>query len=142
MIIDTAALPAYRGQVAMVDGGFDPLHAGHIGYFRAASELGVPVLCNLAPDHYVARKHPPLLTQQERATVIEAIRYIDIVHLSETTTEEALRTLQPRFYVKGADWRDRLPAEQVELCAAHGIDVVYLDTVTASSSAILARYAG
>ena len=34
----------------MVDGGFDPLHEGHIAYFAAAAELGVPVLCNLASE--------------------------------------------------------------------------------------------
>jgi cytidyltransferase-like protein len=142
MIVDTAALPEYAGRVAMVDGGFDPLHAGHVGYFRAAAALGAPVLCNLASDEYVARKHPPLLTQRERATVIDSIRYIDYVHLSRSTTEDALRTLRPRFYVKGLDWEGKLPSDQLSLCAEHGIEIVYLDTVTASSSAILARYAG
>jgi cytidyltransferase-like protein len=142
MIVTTAQLAEHSGRVAMVDGGFDPLHAGHIEYFRAAAALGAPVLCNLASDRYVERKHRPLLTQPERATVIDAIRYIDYVYCSQTTTEDVLRSLRPRFYVKGADWRDRLPAEQVEICAEHGIEVVYLDTVTNSSSAILARFAG
>jgi nicotinic acid mononucleotide adenylyltransferase len=41
------ALKEYRGRVAMVDGAFDPLHRGHIEYFRAAAELGLPLLCNL-----------------------------------------------------------------------------------------------
>lgn len=142
MILTTEQLAEHRGAVAMVDGGFDPLHAGHIGYFRAAASLGVPVLCNLASDRYVARKHPPLLTQDERSVVIDAIRWIDYVHCSETTTEDVLRTLGPRYYVKGADWRDRLPEEQLEICARAGTEIVYLDTVTHSSTAILARYAG
>ena len=75
----------------MVDGGFDPLHAGHVAYFRAAAELGVPVLCNVSGDHYVATKHAPLLPEDERAAVIAAIRYVDHVHVSQTTTEEVLR---------------------------------------------------
>ncbi len=140
MIVTTEQLAPFRGQVAMVDGGFDPLHAGHVAYFRGAAALGAPVVCNLAPDAYVARKHRPLLAQRDRAAVIDAIRWIDLVHLSQGSTEAALRALAPRFYVKGADWRDRLPAEQLEICAGQGTEVVYLDTVLASSTALLTAW--
>jgi cytidyltransferase-like protein len=142
VIVATAQLPAYAGRVSMVDGGFDPLHPGHVAYFRAAADLGAPVLCNVSPDAWVARKHRPLLTQDERAAIIDAIRHVDYVHLSAGTTEDVLRALRPRYYVKGADWRDRLPAEQVEICRAAGTDIVYLDTVIASSTAILERWRG
>jgi len=142
VILRTDQLGPFRGTVAMVDGGFDPLHAGHVAYFRGAAALGAPVLCNLAPDAYVARKHRPLLPQAERAAVIDAIRWIDLVHLSQGSTEDALRALAPRLYVKGADWRGRLPAEQLEICAAQGTEVVYLDTVLGSSSALLAAWSG
>ena len=50
-------------RVAMVDGAFDPLHHGHIEYFKAARGLGVPLLCNVASDRYVRTKHPPLLPE-------------------------------------------------------------------------------
>jgi hypothetical protein len=42
VILDFDQLAAYRGTVAMVDGAFDPLHRGHIEYFRAARERGLP----------------------------------------------------------------------------------------------------
>ena len=140
MILTTEQLAPFRGAVAMVDGGFDPLHPGHIAYFREAARLGAPVLCNVAPDAWVARKHRPLLTQAERGALIDAIRHVDLVHLARGRTEDVLRALQPRFYVKGADWRGRLPAEQTEICAGQGTEVVFLDTVTASSTALLARF--
>lgn len=141
MIVSTPELEEHRGTVAMVDGGFDPLHAGHIAYFKAAAALGAPLLLNLASDEYVARKHPPFLLQVERAAVLDAIRWIDFVHLSQTTTAEVLGLLEPRYYVKGADWEGRLPADEARLCAERGIEVVYLDTVLNSSTAILERYA-
>ena len=124
----------------MVDGGFDPIHPGHVEYLREASALGAPVLCNVSSDAWVSRKHPPLLALEERAAVIDAIRYVDYTHLSSGTTAEVLRLLRPRFYVKGADWRDRLPAEEVELCALQGTEVVFLDTILDSSTDILRRY--
>jgi bifunctional ADP-heptose synthase (sugar kinase/adenylyltransferase) len=140
MIVQTDELPGLAGTVAMVDGGFDPLHRGHVAYFRAASELGAPVLCNVAPDSWVAAKHPPLLSQADRGAVIDAIRYISYVHLADRATVEILSALRPRYYVKGSDWRGRLPVRELKLCAANQIEIVYLDTVLDSSTAILRRY--
>jgi cytidyltransferase-like protein len=142
MILSFDQLATYRHQVAMVDGAFDPLHHGHIAYFKAARDLGVPVLCNVASDRYVRTKHRPLLTETQRATVIDAIRYIDYVHIYEIDTETVLRQLRPRYYVKGNDWRARgLPAEQVVICREHGIEIVYLETVLDSSSRLLQQFA-
>src|SRR5512146_1295501 len=87
MIVAFEDLAAYRGKVAMVDGAFDPLHAGHIAYFEEAAKLGVPVLCNLAPDRYVEGKHFPFLPQKERASVIDALKPICYVHPNSFDTE-------------------------------------------------------
>lgn len=141
MILPFDRLKDYRRAVAMVDGAFDPLHRGHIEYFRAASGLGVPLLCNVASDRYVRSKHPPLLPEDQRAAVVDAIRYIAYTHVNPFDTETVLRELQPRFYVKGRDWQGRLPPEQVGICAEHGIEIVYLDTVLDSSSRILEQFA-
>ena len=134
-------LKEHRGRVAMVDGAFDPMHRGHIEYFRAAAEqLGVPLLCNVASDRYVSTKHPPLLPEDQRAAVVDAIRYITYTHINRFDTETILRELQPRFYVKGRDWEGRLPPDQVTICRECGIEVVYLDTVFDSSSRLLKQY--
>jgi cytidyltransferase-like protein len=141
VILEFEQLSEYRGRVAMVDGAFDPLHKGHIEYFKAATRLGLPVLCNVASDRYVRTKHPPLLSEEHRATIIDAIRYIDYVHIYQIDTETVLRELRPRYYVKGNDWKARgLPAEQDVICREHGIEIVYLDTVRDSSSRILKQY--
>jgi glycerol-3-phosphate cytidylyltransferase-like family protein len=141
VIVPTEELGSYAGAVTMVDGGFDPLHHGHIAYFRSAAELGLPVLCNLAPDEWIERKHPPLLAQSDRATVVDSIRWIDYVHLATGTTAEVLRVLRPRFYAKGVDWKGRVPVEEQEVCAQARVEIVYLDTVVASSTAIYRRVA-
>jgi cytidyltransferase-like protein len=141
MIVTFERLSELRGQVAMVDGAFDPLHRGHIEYFRAASELGVPLLCNVASDAYVRTKHPPLLPEDQRAAVVDAIRYITYTHINGADTETILRQLRPRYYVKGNDWVGRLPPEQVTICRENGIEIVYLDTVLDSSSRLLQQFA-
>jgi len=141
VIVSFEQLKGYRKKVAMVDGAFDPLHRGHIEYFRAAAEqLDVPLLCNVASDRYVRSKHPPLLPEDQRAAVVDAIRYISYTYVNQFDTETILRELQPKYYVKGKDWQGRLPPDQVRICAEHGIEVVYLDTVIDSSSRILKSY--
>ena len=141
MIIRFEQLKEYRKQVAMVDGAFDPLHRGHIEYFRAAAQqLDVPLLCNIASDQYVRTKHVPLLPEDDRAVILDAIRFISYTHINQFNTETILRELQPKYYVKGKDWDGRLPSDQVRICGEHGIEIVYLDTVIDSSSRILKSY--
>lgn len=141
MIVAFDDLKHYRQQVAMVDGAFDPLHRGHVEYFRAASRLEVPLLCNIASDRYVRTKHAPLLPEEQRAAVIDAIRYITYTHVNPFDTETVLRELRPRYYVKGKDWEGRLPPDQVTICRDHHIEIVYLDTVLDSSSRLLRQFA-
>lgn len=126
----------------MVDGSFDPIHDGHIGYFKAASELGSPLLCNVAPDSWTTTKHPVFLAQEQRGIVLDAIRFISFVHLANLATVEVLRLLQPRFYIKGNDWvaRGGVPKIEADVCAEYDIEVVYLPTVTNSSSKILGEW--
>jgi cytidyltransferase-like protein len=141
VILSFEDLPQHAGRVGMVDGAFDPLHAGHIAYFQAASALGVPLLCNVASDRYVSSKHPPLLNEDQRACVVDAIRYIQYTHINRHDTETILEQLRPKYYIKGNDWEGRLPLRQVEICRRLGIGVVYLDTVRYSSSRILEQFA-
>ena len=141
MIIEFDQLKDYRGRVAMVDGAFDPLHAGHIEYFQAATKaVDVPLLCNVASDRYVRSKHPPLLPEDQRAAIVDAIRHITYTHVNRFDTETILRELRPKYYVKGNDWEGRLPPEQIRICAELGIGVVYLDSVRDSSTRILEQF--
>jgi cytidyltransferase-like protein len=141
VILEFHQLREHRHLVAMVDGAFDPLHRGHVEYFRAAAvAVDVPLLCNVASDRYVRSKHPPLLPEDQRAAIVDAIRYIAYTHINQFDTETVLRELRPKFYVKGKDWEGRLPPEQVRICAEHSIGVVYLDTVLDSSTRILEQF--
>ena len=104
----------------MVDGAFDPLHRGHIEYFRAAvAQLDVPLLCNVASDSYVRTKHAPLLPEDQRAAVVDAIRFISYTHVNQFDTETILRELRPKC-VKGRTGKGVSP-DQVRICGEHGI---------------------
>jgi cytidyltransferase-like protein len=133
---DIDSLPEF----AMVSGRFDPLHPGHLGYFERAASVGLPVLCNVSSDEEVASKHAPILTQDERAVVIDALRPISFVYLARGTTRDSLATLRPKVFVKGSDWEGRLPPEELEVCERNGTELVFLDTITHSSTDIVKRF--
>jgi len=142
MILETSQLSDFVGQVAMVDGSFDPIHDGHIAYFQRAAEFGIPVLCNVASDSWTVTKHQVLLSQMQRGVVLDAIRFISFVHLSSTSTLEVLKILKPRLYIKGNDWiaRGGVPKEEQDACNSFNIEVKYLDTVLNSSTQLLANW--
>ncbi len=118
----------------LVSGVFDPIHAGHLAYLRAASDYG-PLLCVLsdAPE-----KHPPLVPLADRAALLKWLGADKVI--TGSTVAQVLEQERPRAYIKGSDWRDRLPADQVEVCQRLKISMVYTETRKASSSALLANY--
>ncbi len=140
---ETEPLPAdLPAKFAMVDGCFDPIHRGHVEYFRLAAKLGLPVICNLACDDYIRgrKKREPVLEQLDRATVIDAMEAIAGVHIASRGTHESLRRLRPAYYVKGKDWDGTLPPVEMAVCEEFGIEVVILDCTLGSSTAILKKF--
>jgi cytidyltransferase-like protein len=140
VIVPTEELGSLAGTVTMVSGGFDPLHPGHLAYFRAAADLGAPLLVNVSPDEWVARKHVPLLTQGERMQLIDALEMVDYVHAEQGRTSDVLTVLRPRYFAKGADWEGRLPDDELEACRDGGVEIVFLDTAVDSSTDVLRRF--
>ena len=142
MILLTEELGLYKNKLALVDGSFDPIHDGHVKYFQAASQLGMPVLCNVAPDSWTSSKHKVLLNQEQRGVVLDSIKHLDFVHLSSISTAEVIKLLEPRTYIKGNDWLTRggIPEIEESLCRNLGIEILYLQTVTNSSSKLLQNW--
>ncbi|HEY3316912.1 MAG TPA: adenylyltransferase/cytidyltransferase family protein [Coriobacteriia bacterium] len=135
-------LSRYAGRVAMVDGCFDPLHAGHVAYFSSAAALEYPLLANVQSDAYIrsAKGRPNLLPEEERAALIDALADVSYVHLCRTSTADVLRRLRPAVYVKGSDWRGLLPPEQHSLAEELGFRIAFLDTRGSSSSELVSRF--
>lgn len=142
MIISGRELGTLRQRVTLVDGVFDPLHEGHVAYFREAQGLGLPLLCNVQGDAYIVdtKRRVPLLRERQRAEIIDALSAVEYVHICSTTTAAVLRVLAPAIYAKGADWRDRLPPEERAICEQLGIEIAYLDTRLNSSSQVVASF--
>ena len=64
--------------LALVTGGFDPLHSGHIAYFNAAKELGDSLCVGVNSDDWLIRKKGKyFMTSPERISIISELRMVD-----------------------------------------------------------------
>ena len=103
-----ARIRARGGTVVATGGCFDLLHPGHVSVLEAARRLGDCLIVCLNSDRSVHRlKGPgrPLQSEQDRATVLRALRCVDeVVVFEEDTPIETLRALRPDVWVKGGDY--------------------------------------
>lgn len=65
-------------KIVLVTGGFDPLHSGHIEYFKAARALGDLLVVGVNSDAWLVRKKgQAFMPLQERLSIIRSLKYVD-----------------------------------------------------------------
>lgn len=65
-------------KVVLVTGGFDPIHSGHIEYFKAAKQLGDKLIVGLNSDAWLTRKKgQPFMPYYERMMVVGNLSMVD-----------------------------------------------------------------
>ncbi|MFA6519958.1 MAG: adenylyltransferase/cytidyltransferase family protein [Candidatus Paceibacterota bacterium] len=120
--------------VVAVSGGFDPIHIGHVRMFKEAKKLGDELVVILNNDDWLVNKKGFVFMHEvERKEIIEAIRGVDRVILSDHTLDDPdrsvnrmLRELKPDIFANGGDRHpDDDPVPEVTLCDKLGIKLVY-----------------
>jgi D-beta-D-heptose 7-phosphate kinase/D-beta-D-heptose 1-phosphate adenosyltransferase len=67
-------------RIVLITGGFDPLHSGHIAYFKAAKKLGDLLIVGVNSDEWLARKKgAPFMPYRERSEIVRNIVGVDFV---------------------------------------------------------------
>lgn len=102
-------------KVVLVTGGFDPIHSGHIEYFKAAKELGDILVVGLNSDAWLARKKgQPFMPFTERQSIVENLSMVDhclLFNDDDGSSIEAIknvRQLYPDSQIIFANGGDRL----------------------------------
>ncbi len=106
-------LEALRNQgkkIAFTNGCFDILHVGHVRYLREAKKKADVLVLALNSDSSVRTlkgEKRPLVTENERAEVLEALDFIDFITIfDESTPLELINYLKPDVLIKGGDWSE------------------------------------
>lgn len=94
-----------------VNGCFDILHPGHIELFKVAKSLGDRLIVGIDSDDKVKRdkgSERPINPLFFRKTMLESIKYIDIVlsFESKTELEQLIELYSPDILLVGGDWRN------------------------------------
>ena len=91
-------------------GTFDLFHSNHVKFLKKCSEFG-PVTVSLNTDEFIAeyKGKPPVMSYEERKTVLEACRYVDkvIPNRGGANSKPAIMAAMPDIVVIGSDWAVR-----------------------------------
>jgi|ETNmetMinimDraft_33_1059910.scaffolds.fasta_scaffold175434_1 cytidyltransferase-like protein len=115
-------------KVIVVSGYFDPLHVGHVEYFRLAKSLGDKLIVVLNNDEqlFMKRGKAGFMNQGERKRLVESIRYVDEVFISidgDRSICESLKAIRPDVFANGGDrFQDEIP--EGNICRELGIEMV------------------
>jgi rfaE bifunctional protein nucleotidyltransferase chain/domain len=113
-------------RVVFTNGCFDVVHAGHVNYLAWARGQGDALIVGLNSDASVRNlkgERRPLVPFEDRATLLRALRSVDvIVEFAERTPEVLLDRIRPDVHVKSSQYReDELPERTVVL--QHGGEI-------------------
>ena len=93
-------------KVVLVTGGFDPLHSGHIAYFKAARELGDHLVVGVNSDAWLERKKGrAFMPFEERAAIIKELACVDEVIGFNDDDDSACAAIYTVLATKGSSWK-------------------------------------
>lgn len=82
-------------KVVLVTGGFDPLHSGHIEYFKSARQLGDILIVGINSDQWLTRKKgQPFMPIVERIAIVESLKMVDHCVLYDDTDGSSMEAIK------------------------------------------------
>jgi len=85
-------------------GTFDIIHPGHITFLREAKKMGDELVVIVARERNVKHKPKPVIPEEQRRRVVEAIKYVDEAILGdENDIFRPIEELKPDVIVLGHD---------------------------------------
>ena len=114
-------------------GTFDLLHYGHIELLKRAKALGDYLIVALSTDEFnsVEKNKHCYFSYEQRKSLLEAIRYVDLVIPEETWEQKKTDAHEYHIdtFVIGDDWEGKF-----DFLKDEGVEVVYLPRTPEISS--------
>ena len=137
-------------KIIVVSGGFDPIHSGHIDYFRSAKEHGNKLIVALNSDEWLEKKKGKFFMPfKERYLVVSSIKYVDeVISFADDHMGSCINALKkikkdyPHdeiFFANGGD-RNKENIPEMSLAGINFLFSIGGDTKKNSSSWILNKW--
>ena len=114
--------------IVCVSGYFDPIHIGHIEYFKKSKEIGTKLMVIVNNDEQaVLKKGKAFMPCDERVEIIRELKCVDIVVKSVDTDRTVCNTLatiepKPDYFCNGGDQNNNTIPEG-PICEKRGIEL-------------------
>ena len=143
-LIARVAIERRRGaRIVLANGCFDLLHVGHIRYLEAARRLGDILVVGINSDEQVKGlkgANRPLMPEHERAEIVAALRFVDLVTIfGEPTVAELIRAIRPDVHAKGTDYTEETVPEREIVREYGGRTAIVGDPKDHSTTALIAQ---
>ena len=115
-------------KIVCVSGYFDPIHVGHIEYFKKSKQIGDKLMVIVNNDEQaVLKKGKPFMPVDERIQIIKELKCVDIVVKSIDTDRTVCKTLEtvepkPDYFCNGGDQNNNTIPEG-EVCSKRNIEL-------------------
>ncbi len=118
-------------KTVMVSGCFDLLHAGHIAFFKTASQYGkLHVYLGSDKNLKLLKGKAPYFSQEERQYMVQAVRYVEKAQIATGSGmldfEPDLKKLRPDIFIVNSDG---YTPEKKRLCEENGVELLVLDRI-------------
>lgn len=121
-------------KLGITSGYYNPIHIGHIALLREAKKLVDILVVIVNNDEQVKLKGSiPFMSEKERKEILESIRYVDLVYISEDfdrTVVNSIKAVHDKFpnedmcFFKGGDSTEQNTPEQ-DICKKLGIEILF-----------------
>jgi cytidyltransferase-like protein len=115
--------------IACVSGYFDPIHIGHIEYFKLAKQNADKLMVIVNNDEQaILKKGRAFMPADERIKIIQELKCVDFVVKSVDLDRTVCKTLsvaspRPTFFCNGGDQNNNSIPEAA-ICLELGIELV------------------
>lgn len=128
-------------KIGYTTGVFDMFHIGHLNILRRAKEKCDYLIVGVSTDEVVEgyKHHKPVIPYEQRAAIVEAIKYVDEV-VPQTTMDKTEFLKHRHFDVMfhGDEWKGtELYNKYEEEFAKYGARIEYLSHTEGISSSML-----
>ena len=115
-------------KIVCVSGYFDPIHIGHLEYFKKSKKIGDKLMVIVNNDEQaILKKGKSFMSVNERIQIIKELRCVDFVIKSIDLDRTVCKTLEtvvpkPDYFCNGGDQNNNTIPE-VEICKKRNIEL-------------------